>query len=134
MSYTLSPSKRNTVYAFILCILLSCISFFLFAHSAFANDATQYIPDASVATDAGLPTENQSPSDIVINGIRLVMQILGIVALVLIIYAGLTMLISGGNSEKIGQAKNFLIWTVIGAIVILSSLGILEFIDATLFS
>lgn len=108
-------------------------SFFLTSEQALAVDASSYAPSSSFASDAGLPTNNQSPTDIVINGIRLVMQILGVISLVLIIYAGIVMLTSAGNSEKISKAKDILVWTVIGAIVILSSLGILEFLDNTLF-
>lgn len=119
-------------------LLLSAVAvllgLFFIADSALAVNASNYAPSASIATSAGLPTQDQKPSEIVLNGIRVFMQLLGLVALVLIIYAGFTMLTSAGNSEKISSAKNTLIWTVIGVVVILSSLGILEFIDNTLYS
>lgn len=119
-------------------LLLSAVAVllgvFFIADSALAIDASEYAPDPDIATTAGLPTQDQEPSEIVLNGIRVFMQVLGLVALVLIIYAGFTMLTSAGNTEKITSAKNILVWTVIGAIVILSSLGILEFIDNTLYS
>lgn len=106
---------------------------FALSNTAAAINASNYAPDASIAGSAGLPTSDQSPSQIILNGIRVFMQVLGLIALVLILYAGFTMLTSGGNSEKIGQAKNILIWTAIGAAVILSSLGILEYIDAVFY-
>lgn len=119
-------------------LLLSAVAvllgLFFIADSALAVNASNYAPNPNIATSAGLPTQDQKPSEIVLNGIRVFMQLLGLVALVLIIYAGFTMLTSAGNSEKISSAKNTLIWTVIGVVVILSSLGILEFIDNTLYS
>lgn len=127
MTHTLYRFSRNI-------FLIAVVSaFFLFAQETHAADASDYAPSSDFASGAGLPTENQSPSDIVISGIRVVMQVLGIISLILIIYAGLTMLLSAGNSEKIGKAKSILVWTVIGGLIILSSLGILEFIDEALF-
>lgn len=101
---------------------------------ALASSASDFAPSSDLARSANLPTQNQSVGDIAITGIRAFMQVLGIIALVLILYAGFTMLISGGNTEKIDRAKNILIWTSIGGLVILSSLGILEYIDAVFYA
>jgi hypothetical protein len=103
------------------------------AEPTIAGTAADFAPSQNIANNANLPTNNQSPSEILLNGVRVFMQVLGLVALILILYAGFTMLTSGGNSEKIGNAKNILVWTAIGALVILSSLGILEYIDAVFY-
>jgi isoprenylcysteine carboxyl methyltransferase (ICMT) family protein YpbQ len=48
------------------------------------------------------------------------------------IYAGFTMLISAGNSQKIAQAKNILVAAVIGLAIVFSSYLIIKFVLAAL--
>lgn len=60
--------------------------------------------------------------------IRALLGFLGIIAVVLILYAGFTWMMSGGNEEKISRAKAILKNAAIGLIIILASFGIVSFI------
>ncbi|HLD31312.1 MAG TPA: hypothetical protein VJB37_00220 [Patescibacteria group bacterium] len=60
--------------------------------------------------------------------IRVVLSLLGTIALVLVIYAGFTIMTSQGNEEKVAQGKKILINAVIGLVIILSALAIVQFI------
>lgn len=60
--------------------------------------------------------------------IRVILGFLGIIAVVLIIYAGFVWMLSGGNEEKVSKAKTILKNAVIGLIIILASFGIVSFI------
>jgi hypothetical protein len=60
--------------------------------------------------------------------IRIGLGLLGLIAVVLILYAGFTWMTSGGNEEKIGTAKKTLINATIGLAIIMSSLAITQFI------
>lgn len=60
--------------------------------------------------------------------IRAALGLLGIVALGLILYAGGTIMLSGGNEEKITQGKKILINAVIGLAIILSAFSITQFV------
>ncbi len=53
--------------------------------------------------------------------IVLFLQFLGIIFLVLILFAGFQWMMSGGNEEKVGKAKKLLINAVIGLVIILVS-------------
>jgi len=60
--------------------------------------------------------------------IRAVLGLLGIIAIVLMIYAGYLIMTSGGNEEKIQMGKKTLINTTIGLAIILSSFAIVQFV------
>lgn len=89
--------------------------------------ADQYF-DAGVLGKSGLPTTDTKSN--ILSIIRSVLQVIGIVDLVLIIYAGFLMTLAGGNPEKFKQGRNILFWAIVGTVIILSSLGIVEFIDS----
>ncbi|MBU1038930.1 Ig-like domain-containing protein [Patescibacteria group bacterium] len=71
---------------------------------------------------------NQPLIETVANIINIFLGVLGIIAVVLIIYAGYIWLTSQGNEEKITQAKKILSSAVIGLVIILASFGIATFI------
>ena len=60
--------------------------------------------------------------------IRAALGLLGIIALVIILYGGYVYMTAAGNEEKVAQAKKILINGVIGLMIILASLSIVQFI------
>lgn len=64
--------------------------------------------------------------------IRAVLGLLGIIALVLILYAGYLIMTSEGNEEKIADGKRILTNATIGLAIILSSFAIVQFIISAL--
>mgnify|MGYP001560717069 FL=1 len=60
--------------------------------------------------------------------IRYFLSLLGIIAVVLIMYAGFLWMTAGGNAEKIEQAKKIITNAVIGLIIITSAYAIVLFI------
>ncbi|MBU0636943.1 hypothetical protein KKH16_01905 [Patescibacteria group bacterium] len=56
------------------------------------------------------------------------MSFLGVVFLILIIYAGFTWMTAGGDEEKINKAKDTIQRAIIGLIIILCSYAITIFI------
>lgn len=66
--------------------------------------------------------------------IRALLGFLGVIAVVLILYAGFVWMTSGGNDEKISKAKGILRNAVIGLLIILASFGIVSFIITRIIS
>ena len=64
----------------------------------------------------------------VVSIIRMLMGMLGMLAVVLMIYSGFTWMTAGGNEEKIGKAKKLLFYCAIGLAVILSAYAITSFV------
>lgn len=65
--------------------------------------------------------------------INVSLGLLGIIALVLIVYAGFLWMTAGGNSEQVDKAKGILFASVIGLIIILSAYSISKFVITNLF-
>ncbi len=60
--------------------------------------------------------------------IRVVLGVVGSIALVLFIYGGLVMMTSAGNTDRVAQGRNTLVWAAIGLMVIFSSYTIVGFL------
>ena len=65
--------------------------------------------------------------------INATLGILGILATVLVIYAGFKWMTSAGNEEEAGQAKKILYAAVIGLVIILSAYSLVKFVTTQLF-
>jgi len=60
--------------------------------------------------------------------INTVLTILGVLAVVMIIYAGITYTLSAGDAKKVEQAKNTIIYSVVGLIVAVLAGVIVNFV------
>lgn len=54
--------------------------------------------------------------------------LMGIVAVIVMIYAGYSYITSGGDSKKVGMAKNSIIYAAIGIVIALSAQAIVSFV------
>lgn len=68
------------------------------------------------------------PRTIVARLIKVVMGFVGIIMFLMIVFSGTLMMISGGNLEKVKQAKKTFFNAVIGLIIMLSAYGIVAFV------
>ncbi|MBT5262680.1 MAG: hypothetical protein HOL80_02150, partial [Candidatus Magasanikbacteria bacterium] len=75
----------------------------------------------------------KKPADIIGKAIKLVMGIVGAIALVMFVYAGGLWMVAGGNAEQTTKAMKTMVWSAIGLIVILSSYSIVNFIFTSTF-
>jgi len=64
----------------------------------------------------------------VLNIITFVLGLLGLIAVIMILYGGFTWLTAGGNEDKIGSAKKIISAAIVGLIVILLSWAIVNFV------
>lgn len=68
------------------------------------------------------PTGSAANSVIII--INIILGLLAVIALILLIYSGFSFMFSGGNSEKTKKAKDVIVTTIIGLVLILSAFAI----------
>ncbi len=80
----------------------------------------------AVATSAGV--EKKDLTTTVGSLIQTFLGILGIVFLVLVIYAGFTWMTAAGDEKKVASAKGILISAVVGLVVLLSAYAISSFV------
>ncbi len=69
-----------------------------------------------------------SEADLLQNGLNLAYFIAGIIAVIVIIVAGLNYTTSGGDSGKVAKAKNLILYSVIGLVVIIIAFALTNFI------
>ncbi len=74
-----------------------------------------------------------SPSALIGRLIRVAVGIIGTIALVIFVYAGLIWMTSRGDSSKAESSRSMLLWASLGVVVILSSYAIVDFIFGTVF-
>ena len=60
--------------------------------------------------------------------INWILGLLGLIALVLIIYGGFIWMLSSGNEEQVTKAKDIIVGAVIGLLIILASYGIASYV------
>ncbi|HDQ23061.1 MAG TPA: hypothetical protein ENN28_03790 [Candidatus Uhrbacteria bacterium] len=56
------------------------------------------------------------------------MGLLGIIAVVVILYGGFVWMLSGGNEEKVKKAKDTMVSGIIGIVIVLTSFSLANFI------
>ncbi len=83
---------------------------------------------------AGYGTEAQDIRITVAKGIQLVLSLLGIVFVVLIVYAGFLVFTAAGNDENVSKAKKIIEYAVIGLIIIVSAYSITNFITSRILA
>ncbi len=109
--------------------LLSLLGVVVLVEPSLAENPLYYWNQAKPAiAGAGLP--QQSAITTVLGFVRAFLSIIGIIALILIISGGFIMMTSAGNEEKVKKGRDLIIWSAIGSLVILSSLGILQLVDS----
>lgn len=86
-------------------------------------------PQGPSAVEAGrrLPT-------IIANMIRIVLSLLGIIFLVLIIYAGFLWMTAGGNEDSVKKAKAILRNSIIGVVIVLLAYAITGFVLSSIIT
>ena len=113
----LKNNKFNFKIAVGSLVLLSAVIFFV----PLISSAQLLVPQINGLTTADIKTVAGSI-------IQVFLGLLGLIALVIVLYAGFRWMTSGGNEEKIAQAKKILMAGVIGLIIILTSYIIVSFI------
>lgn len=93
------------------------------AQSTAADDAMGQLKAAAGEKGAGLAAP-KDPRLVVANSIRVILEFLGVIALVLVIYSGFLWMTAGGNEEKVTKAKTLLSQATIGLVIILSAYSI----------
>ena len=120
----------KTFKIFIICILI----ILGFQSNSFLASAQSYNFNAnsglsSAAQNAGYETSPEKNVEFYMSQIiTIILSVLGVVFLILIIYAGITWMTAAGNEEKAKKAKELIIEAIIGLIIVLAAYAISYFI------
>jgi len=113
-----TATKGGILLVAVLCFFVCLFSFnFVYA---------QIDTGLSYAEQTGLPTTDIR--EIVANIIRAALGLLGIIAVVIILYGGWLWMSAGGNEEQIAKAKKVLLNGAVGLLIILSAYSLVLFV------
>ncbi len=109
-----------------LALALSFLGMTQIAHAQFdANDPSTILDDDFRANTGLGDTDLQETIGGLINA---VLGFLGIIAVIIVLFAGFKWMTAGGNDEKVQEAKKLLISGVIGLAIIFSAWAIAQFV------
>ena len=131
---------QKNVLAIILTTLAALTLLFAFSPvSATSHDldvnCAGFDPTDPFGIECGRAT-GLSPSDprlVIGRIINVALSLLGIVATVLIVYAGFKWMTAGGNEENVKSAQKILMAAVIGLVIILAAYAISNFVLRSLY-
>ena len=116
-------------------ILIFSVLFFLGSNSALAQGSYDFSKDSGLEqASAGAGYETASSTTItgyVSQIISVILSILGIIFLAFTIYGGIVWMTAAGNEEKVTKAKELIIESVIGVIIVIAAYAISYFIIKT---
>ena len=87
-----------------------------------------------IATQAGYSEDTQEMSVFIIvaNVLSILFTTLGVIFMLIVLYAGFRWMTAGGNEEKVTEAKKLLINATIGLAIVLLALSITYFVGGAL--
>ncbi len=118
----------------ILAAALSLAGFALVpAHSALAASKDDVCAGVGIASGAGgndcKPAEGATNVNTVIStGLRLFQVIVGLIAIIMMITAGLRFITSSGDPTKVASARNTILYAAVGIVVVAMSQVIIQFV------
>ncbi|RJQ30410.1 hypothetical protein C4572_04240 [Candidatus Parcubacteria bacterium] len=115
----LSFAREKTVV--LLTVFLTTVFLFMPLFSVLALDlGQQYLPLTGLGT--------RDIRIIIMNIIQIALSLLGIIALIIILYGGFVWMTSAGESDRVERAKRIIVNAAIGLLIILLSLSIVTFV------
>lgn len=81
----------------------------------------------AVKTD-DMPAELIGPNGVLTNITNTILYIIGIIAIIMLIFGGIRYVTSGGDSKKVTDAKNTILYAIVGLVVALLAFAIVNFV------
>ena len=92
------------------------------------GDKTAVEKGAEAARADGMPAELIGDQGVFGRITNVILLIVGIVSVIMLIYGGLRYILSGGDSKKVTDAKNTILYAIIGLIISLLAYAIVNFV------
>jgi len=91
-----------------------------------ANNPAQ--EGAEAVKPDGVPTDLLGPAGVFTHITTLMLYAIGIISVIMLIWGGLRYVVSGGDSKKVTDAKNTILYAIIGLIVAILAYAIIQFV------
>ena len=94
----------------------------------FGSSEDPAMEGAEVAKPTGAPTELLGDAGVFTRITNTVLYAVGIISVIMLVYGGLRYVLSGGDNKKVTDAKNTILYAIIGLIISLLSYAIVNFV------
>ena len=95
---------------------------------AYANSAADLIKQGADSTGQ---QDTRSAGDIAKDVVNIMFFIIGVMAVIMIIWGGIRYVLSAGNSAALTSAKNTIVYSIIGLIIAILAYAIVNFVINT---
>ena len=83
---------------------------------------------AAAARADGMPEHLFGDSGVITNLTNTALLVIGLISVIMLIYGGIRYIVSGGDSKKVTDAKNTILYAIIGLIICVLSYAIVNFV------
>ena len=83
---------------------------------------------ANAARAEGMPSELIGDNGVFSRLTNTILLIVGLISVIMLVYGGLRYILSGGDSKKVTDAKNTILYAIIGLIISLLAYAIVHFV------
>ena len=90
--------------------------------------ATSVQEGSNAARADGMPTELIGDNGVFSRITNTVLLIVGLISVIMLVYGGLRYILSGGDSKKVTDAKNTILYAIIGLIISMLAYAIVHFV------
>ena len=98
------------------------------AMTVYAEEKSAVEKGAEAARANGMPAELIGDNGVFGRITNVILLIVGIISVVMLIYGGLRYILSGGEQKKVTDAKNTILYAIIGLIISLLAYAIVNFV------
>ena len=117
----------------ILRVILPILVCGVLAVATFANVSALTLPEGAQAAQCdGCPSELFGDHGVFRQVTNTILYIVGIIAVVMLIIGGIKYLVSGGDSKKVTDAKNTVLYAIIGIVICFFAYAIINFVVSAL--
>jgi hypothetical protein len=118
--------NKLRIQKIIILLLLATIAFPVFAEPPIKigsdTDKAMYNQLKAFSDTSGFDMSNvDNPEDMIASIIQYILSFLGVIFIILVIYAGFLWMTAAGDEEQITKAKDIMISAVIGIVIVLSA-------------
>ena len=83
---------------------------------------------AEAARADGMPAELIGDNGVFSRLTNTILLVVGLISVIMLVYGGLRYILSGGDSKKVTEAKNTILYAIIGLIISLLAYAIVHFV------
>lgn len=118
---------KNTKISFVRQLTLG-VATLLTLWSGTVVGASNISDGVEAARPEGIPRDLVGPTGLLTEITEKVLLVVGVVSVFMLIYGGLRYVLSGGDAKKVTEAKNTILYAIIGLIIAILAFAIVRFV------